>query len=100
MKKMTSAERTGLLLLAAALLVFIAVSFLSVYSHDKGSDVTSEAAVVEASVDAVTDTVKLPSDSIRRTAASGRKRKAVSKTAKPSSADTHKQRDYLSEPIN
>lgn len=36
MKKMTSAERTGLLLLAAALLVFIAVRFLSVYSHDKG----------------------------------------------------------------
>lgn len=100
MKKLTSAERTGLLLLAAALLVFLTVRFLSVLTREGQMEPDAVETVPELPAEVVPDiSVKSPADTVAgKGKLKKRSKSAVRSEGSPESAPSG--RDYLGEPIN
>lgn len=98
MKKLTSAERTGLLLLAAALLVFLTVRLVSVMARDEQIEPEVIETLPEAPVEVLPADSQSTSLDTAAVKSKPRRRSASQSPRRPKSAPSS--RDYLDEPIN
>ncbi len=98
MKKLTSAERTGLLLLAAALLVFLTVRFVSVMSRDEQIEPEVIETLPEAPAEALPKASQQAPRDTTAVKSKPRGKSGSQSSRRPKSSPSS--RDYLDETIN
>lgn len=96
MKKLTTTERTALLLLAAILLVFLTIRLTQYYAQD--GEIEPQAVGTATEIPAVVTDSVITNDSLPRH--NGKRRHKSRLTPHSAQPSSPKSRDYLDQPIN